>query len=346
MKAAFFKPLLFLACLMIISCSKTESFPEPVDLVPDNDIFSGLVFRGKSLQDQLVTFKVFDTTGVELTANTTFYVDGNPINGNTFSSASEGIFEVYGEYLFNGDLIATDIENFEVIVPKRKVVLEDYTGAWCGYCPRMTAAIEVVHGLTDDMMAVAIHNEDEMAHPQEEVLRQEFGVSGFPHGRINRTTNWVFPHYPEVATAIAGQPTNIAIAISSEIVGNNLEVEVRLTSATAIASDKLVVYLLEDGILSDQTNYFDNDPDSPYYQMGNPIIDFVNNDVLRESFTNILGDPIPQTGALTEYSRNFTSSLSSNYNQGNLKLAVMVVTNDNTARNAQFAPVNEVKDYE
>lgn len=337
---------MLLACLMIISCSKTESFPEAVQVDPDDDLVTGLVVRTRSLENQPITFEVYDLEGNVVTEPITFYVDGSQINGDTFVSSNEGAFEVYGEYMLGNEMVTTDVEPFEVIIPKRKVLLEDYTGAWCGYCPRMTAAIEAVHALTDDMVAVAIHNEDEMALPQEEILRDTIGVPGFPHGRINRTINWINPHPPAAATAFAGEPTDIAIAISSEITDGIINVKVRVSSATAIASDKLVVYLLEDGILSDQTNYFDNDPASPYYQMGNPMIDFVNNDVLRETFTNILGDAIPQTGALVEYTRTFSESLSSNYNQENLRVAAMVVTSDNTARNAQAALVNEAKDYE
>ena len=43
-------------------------------------------------------------------------------------------------------------------VPKRKVVVEEYTGMWCGYCPRGIALMEnLAHKYGDDFIGIAIH---------------------------------------------------------------------------------------------------------------------------------------------------------------------------------------------
>ncbi|NND62683.1 MAG: Omp28-related outer membrane protein, partial [Flavobacteriaceae bacterium] len=265
--------------LLFASCSKKEDFSNFDDetVVIVDDIVSALVVRASSLRNQEIKFTILDEDGNDVTENATFYVDGEAIEGDSFSSAEIGNFEVYGEYDFEGTLVTTDTEAFSVIIPKRKIVIEDYTGAWCGYCPRISAAIEAVHDETDDIAVVAIHNDDDMALPFEENLRETFEVFGFPSGRINRTQNWGNPHPPEDVVDIAGLDTNSAISIQSQLSGNNLAVKVGVVSENDLTSMKLVLYLVEDGVLSEQVNYFDQDPSSPYYEMGNPIIDFVNN---------------------------------------------------------------------
>ncbi|NND87915.1 MAG: Omp28-related outer membrane protein, partial [Flavobacteriaceae bacterium] len=249
-------------------------------------------------------------------------------------------------YMSNGSVQTSEVETFKVIIPKRKIVIEDYTGAWCGYCPRVSAAIEAIREVTDDIAVIAIHNDDAMAVAFEEDLRDEFGVSGFPAGRVNRTLNWSNPHPIETVTDIAGLDTNIAIAIRSQLNGQDLAVEVNVVSEDALENLKLVVYLVEDGILSDQVNYFNADENSPYFGQGNPIENFVNEDVLRASLSNILGDPIEATPALQEYTRTYSTSLNASFDPSKMHIIAMVVQEDQTALNAQVTTLDTFQEYE
>ena len=304
------------------------------------------VNRESSLRGQAIGFALVDADDNDFTDSATFYVDGVEISGSSFSSDVEGTFEVYASYDLAGEAVDTDAVNFSVIVPKRKVVLEDYTGAWCGYCPRMTTAIEAVRELTDDVVVVAIHNGDPMAHPQEALLRSTFGVTGFPNGRINRTLNWPFPHSTGVPVNYAGADTDLAIGINSQMSGSDLTVTVNVAFEAASSGDKLVVYLVEDGIEYAQTNYYNTDASSPWYQTGNPIPGFIHEDVLRVSMTNVLGDPIPDTPALEDYTVSLSTSIPSTYDPNHMRIVVMVVNSGNSARNAQFANLEENKAYQ
>jgi len=345
------KILFFIISLVVISsCSKTE---ENVSLEPPTgEIVVDELVREASLRNQIIPFKVINEAGDDVTDITTFYVDNLEVEGTIFFSETIGEFEVYGVYTEEGVEITTNTESFRVIIPKRKVVIEDYTGTWCGFCPRVVAAVETVHEVTDDIAIVAIHetansNPDPMHFPQVLDLKNEFGVSGLPAARINRTVNWSVPYDTSDVTSMAGQDTDFAIAIISELTDNELVVEVNVVYENgSVPGDKLVVYLVEDGIIHDQTNYFNSDETSPYYQMGNPIPDFTHNDVLRQSLTQTLGDDISGTPALETYTRTFSTTLDPEYVNDNLSLVVMVVSEDNTARNAQFAEVNEDKSYE
>jgi thiol-disulfide isomerase/thioredoxin len=320
---------------------------------PTEAIIVDELVREASLRNQEIPFKIINEDGDDLSLEATFYVDGVAINGNIFISETVGEFQVYGVYTDNGVIVTTNTEVFRVIVPKRKVVLEDYTGTWCGFCPIITAAIEEVHALTNDIAIVAIHETgsgdlDLLNFPQVDELREVFGVTGYPTGKINRTTNWLATYNPEDVLLMAGTDTNLAIAINSELSDTNelvVEVEVVYEDGS-MSGDKLVVYLLESGVIQDQVNYFNNDETSPYYQLGNPIPNFVHNDGLRNSLTNLTGDEISGTAALISSRRTFSLIVPENYNNENLSIVAMVVSSDNSARNAQFAEVGENKSYE
>ena len=46
-------------------------------------------------------------------------------------------------------------------VPKRKVVVEEYTGMWCGYCPRGIALMEnLAHTFGNEFIGIAVHTYD------------------------------------------------------------------------------------------------------------------------------------------------------------------------------------------
>lgn len=341
---------LLLIFLVSLACSKTEDnipLTAPVELIDANKFV-----REASLINQNIPFKIITEDGEDVTDIATFYVNGEPIFGPSFSSDEIGDFEVYGTYVQNGFEVTTDTESFSVIIPKRKIVVEDYTGTWCGFCPRVAAAIHSVEEETEDITVVAIHETansypDPMHFDEVQLLKDAFNVEGFPAARINRTVDWQTPHSNSDVTSIAGIETNMAIAINSKLTGSELKVQLNVVyEEGSVQGDKLVVYLLEDGIVHGQVNYYNEDPTSPYYNMGDIISDFVHNDVLRTSLTSVLGNTIPSTAALTEYIASFTVNIPSDYVADNLSIVAMVVDSDNVARNAQVAHINEDKPYQ
>ena len=344
------KWLLFALILNIVACSKTE---ENVPLTtPTAEITVDKLVRKASLINQNIPFQIINESGEDVTSLATFYVNGQSVDGSSFSSNVIGNFEVYGVYIQDGVEITTNTESFSVIIPKRKIVVEDYTGTWCGFCPRVTAALTSLHEETDNITVVAIHETansfpDPMNFNQVQLLKDAFDVEGFPAARINRSTNWQQPHANSDVTSIAGLDTNLALALNSELTGSELLVQVNVVyEEGSVQGDKLVVYLLENEIIYDQINYYNEDTTSPFFNLGNPIPNFVHNEVLRNSLSSVLGDAIPVTPALTEYVTSFTINVPAEYNTENLSIAAMVVDENNTAKNSQYASINVDKSYE
>jgi thiol-disulfide isomerase/thioredoxin len=339
-----------LLLVLYCSCSKTE---DNVPLTqPTAEITVDKLVRKASLINQDIPFRIINELENDVTNIATFYVNGQPIESSVFTSPAEGEFEVYGVYTEDGVEITTNTESFSVIIPKRKIVVEDYTGTWCGFCPRVAGAITDLHEETEDISVVAIHETansfpDPMHFEQVQILKDAFGVQGFPSARINRSTDWAAPHIASEVTSLAGLETNLAIALNSELTDGQLLVQVNVVYEEGSSQgDKLVVYLVENGILYDQINYYNEDSSSPFFNLGDPIPDFEHNEVLRVSLSSILGDPIPNTAPLSEYITSFTLDLPSEYIVDNLEIIAMIVDADNVAKNSQHAVINEDKAYE
>ena len=69
-------------------------------------------------------------------------------------------------------------------LPKHRAVLEEYTGTWCGYCPRGFVGLEEMNRLyPDDFIGISYHNKD----PLEFTQNFPSNVPGFPAAFIDRS---------------------------------------------------------------------------------------------------------------------------------------------------------------
>lgn len=263
------------------------------------------------LRGQTITFNFFDVEGNDLTAETDFYVNNNLIDGNTFSTNDAGDYEVYAVY----DGISSEAQNFTIFIPRKKVALDDYTGTWCGWCPRVLNIVDQVEDQTDDVVVIAIHVNDEMEFPQYQQLFDFFDINpALPRLYKDRGENVSVLQESDIPTAVqmfldeAGSEVATSIAINTTLSGDNLGISVSLLSEENLTdSHKLVVYVYQDGLIYDQTNYYNNIEGSPWYQLGNPIPDFVHNHVLETSVTNLFGDAIDATPAYQVYTKTFSA---------------------------------------
>lgn len=307
----------------------------------------------KAFKNQTVTFGLMDDQGSNTAADATFYVNGSAIEGFTYASSTTGDYEVYATYEINNESYTSETKAFEIFVPKRKVVIEDYTGTWCGYCPRVAVAINDIRALTSDVSVVSIHKQssamsDPLHYARTEELQARFNIpNSFPKAQLNRTEAWGSSFDINQVLPMVGTDTDLAIGIKSELNGANLSVDVDVVFENGSrAGDKLVVYLLENNVISPQTNYFDQTPGHPYYGKGNPIENYEHNDGMRNALSGLFGDVIPETPAYQKYSKRYTFEVPSHYVGENLSFVVMVVDADDNAKNSQYAWINETKSFE
>ena len=76
-------------------------------------------------------------------------------------------------------------------LPKHRAVLEEYTGTWCGYCPRGYVGLAAMNRLhPDDFIAISYHNSEskDSRDPMEVMPGEDFPsqISGFPSAWLDR----------------------------------------------------------------------------------------------------------------------------------------------------------------
>ena len=337
-------PLLYtLIFILIYSCSKPESFSDLT--VQQNSLIPGLNVESSYLKDQLISFNMIDSEGNNITSSTSFIVDNQLINGNTISYDEIGSHDVSANYTIDSQNYSTDLIVFDIVEPINKVIVEDYTGTWCGYCPPVAHAIYELKEVFDNIISVGIHNNDELTIDQESDLRSELGISGFPSARLNRTISWFDPYQILEVNSLLSEENNVAISIKSTLENIDLEVNLRIVSNVELVNHKLVIYLVESNLIYDQSNYFNYVEDSYFYNLGNPIENYSHQDVLRKSITNISGNALDLIQPLTDYKFNFNVEISPDFVQENLAIVAMVVDSNNNAINSQFSEVNSFQDF-
>ena len=337
-------PLLYtLIFILIYSCSKPESFSDLT--VQQNSLIPGLNVESSYLKDQLISFNMIDSEGNNITSSTSFTVDNQLINGNTISYDEIGSHDVSANYTIDSQNYSTDLIVFNIVEPINKVIVEDYTGTWCGYCPPVAYAIYELKEVYDNIISVGIHNNDELTIDQESDLRSELGISGFPSARLNRTISWFDPYQISEVNSLLSEENNVAISIKSALENIDLEVNLRIVSNVELVNHKLVIYLVESNLIYDQSNYFNYVEDSYFYNLGNPIENYSHQDVLRKSITNISGNTLDLIQPLTDYKFNFNVEISPDFVQENLAIVAIIVDSNNNAINSQFSEVNSFQDF-
>lgn len=196
---------------------------------------------------------------------------------------------------------------------KKRVLIEDYTGTWCGNCTRVAYAIDEVNSMSDKIVNVAIHNGNDPYHfpgiaPLKNLILPNSPLA-LPVSRLNRTVVWTFPEPTNTQEAIdlTGNNTTLGLAMNSTVANGNINLDVNIKFLDDYSNLKLVVYLLEDHLIYMQRNY------TNYYNAVNPIMDYEHNHVLRSSLTDILGDAITGTTNGETVTKSFSIPVSDEY---------------------------------
>lgn len=296
--------------------------------------------------------RAIGNNGADLTTTSTFYVNNVAISGSIITTSEAGTFEVYSTHTPVGGTTLTSptiqITVNDVIKFNKRVLIEDFTGTWCGYCPRVAYAIDQVNTQTSDAVVTAIHRgNDPYNFTGAGALENQIGLSGYPTAMLNRNTEW---NYPETSTNSINQAVNltsginpkIGVAMTTSTSGNTSNVQVKVKFGTNFSNLKLVVYAVEDNLIYNQTNY------TSYYGGGSVISNFEHDHVLRAVLSSsILGESITgSTNLNDEFSKTFTYTIPSNVNASNVRFVAFVIDSSNKALNSREAGANDNQSFE
>lgn len=166
-----------------------------------------------------------------------------------------------------------------------------FTATWCGYCPKMCESFQMAWEKNPDrFIPLAIHcGGSALEWADAGKYQTKYNVTGLPSGVFNACA--VIPNYTSSAASGANlierltdemteyNYAHTGIAATSSVSGNTLDLEIEIT---AIEKDDYTVaaFIVEDGIVSPQTDYDINGIDE----------DYVHDFVIRQSITAAEGD--------------------------------------------------------
>lgn len=310
-----------------LSTSENITVIAPSTIVLTSDIASCWV-------DESATFTVVDNFGNDVTALADVTVGGVSIAANPHAFTAAGSFDVVATYygLTSNTVVVIAVQSTHTT----KVMVEDYTGTWCGYCPRLAYKIDQLALNNANVIPVAVHDDTPFGFPNVNTMINSFGIDGFPTGKISRTITW--NETDAQVLSVLDDNKSCGLAIDSSISGATLSVTAKVHyDIDAGEEHKLVVYVLEDGLHYDQANYMNNEAGSPWNGAGNPIPNFEHENVARVALTNILGDVIPAGDTVlgSTYTKDFTYTIPAAYVTANLELVACVVDASGTVVNVQ-----------
>ncbi|WP_317899314.1 Omp28-related outer membrane protein [Aurantibacillus circumpalustris] len=263
--------------------------------------------------------------------------------------------------------------------PQNKgVLLEEFTGIHCGYCPDGHVKANTIHDADPTRVVLVNIHSGSYANPSaanDIDLRTAEGTSidgmsgqliaGYPAGTINRRVMAGSQNTGGMAESRGSWISNSAIVKAEAAYCNvalqgtldpqtrvlTVDVEVYYTANSPVATNSLSVFLLEDDIRGPQSNY-----GTPYYNLSNYNSDgtYNHNHVLRKALTPTFGMTIPNTSATSLFTTQLTYTIPGTYplsavkstspNFEKLAIVAFVSQTDRNVINVAHGPLAMTKD--
>lgn len=355
--------LTFIIAVFFIQCNKEY------DILPNIEGISIVVDNNVKQIGETTVLNLINNEGLSLTNEATFYVNGELIVGNTFAKNEEGSFIVTAKIkeFTSENAVTVRYNDGDFVTFKSHVVVEDYTGTWCGNCPRVVFRLGQIEDIleanaensADQLIKVAIHRGN-LTNPSaanydpfnfdSSGYEAAFFPGGYPKAAINRTINW--PNPQSNLNLVINELQDIkraGLALETNLVGSNLNVKVKSFLIDAIPDAKLVVYVLENGLIHDQVNYSSLFPipgSNPPAALS-PLVNFVHDHTLRLCNTaDMLGDAI-NGAANSESLKQYNFSIPNNYVSANIEVVAFITRADRKVVNARKIKINQAaQDYQ
>jgi len=250
------------------------------------------------------------------------------------------------------------IAGLSQVVPK-KVVLEEGTGTWCGWCPRGMVALNKVNAdHPDDQISIAVHNSDPMV-----VAAYNSGAAfaGFPGMNVDREllgVNIAPSSIGSYVTTRKNIPTPVLLGGEYTIEGSTLTVNAsaQFFSNFGQVNYRLAAVVIEDGVTGTaagyrQANYYaggGNGPMGGFEHLPNPVpaADMVYDHVGRALLGGYHGQENSVPTAIADQqvvNYTFTYTIPSGYNPEELHVALLLIDqSDKTIINGAKLPKGAV----
>lgn len=227
---------------------------------------------------------------------------------------------------------------------QKKVVIEEFTGTWCQWCPRGTYfGDKVVHDL-NNVILIAVHGggSDPMDYT---VYKDKTNLSSAPSGNLNRSVKDRDPvTWANDAQSILGQTTFAGVKVTPAYTSSNRELKVKVEATFASSKTgnyRLGAIVIEDAITGPSPSY---DQSNSYSGSGISMGGFENlpnpvpahriayDHVARKLLSPYEGEPgtVPSSvSAGSTHDHTFTFTLPANYDEEYVKVVGILVDQAN-----------------
>jgi len=242
--------------------------------------------------------------------------------------------------------------------PVKRVFLEQFTGAWCGWCVDGSVVIDnLLAQYPNQLIAVKVHQGDGMEIPKVMADTLRSFVAGYPSGAIDRM---LFSGQQTVGigrnlwSTYVRQQMAMTADVGIEITNVNFDPSTRKITADVTATFvksasgdlRINLIVVEDNVTGtgatyDQKNFIANNPSfvgHPYYSKPATITGYKHRSVVRAYVGGVWGvkgiiPGVAQTG--TPYTAKFSYTLPASYKADNITL-IGTVQKFGTAANAKI----------
>ena len=233
----------------------------------------------------------------------------------------------------------------------KKVVLEEYTGIHCGYCPDgHKIATNLYNADPNNVILVNVHaggfatpsfGEPDFRTADGNSMNSTFGISAYPMGQVSRTA------YSGTVNLSRGAWTNAANTIKSQSAYCNVAVQGTVDAVTRVLTVEAQVYytanyltimLLENNVPGPQSDYGNYNPTN-----WNADGTYRHNHFLRKTITPSFGTPIGTTTSGSTFSTSLTYTVPAIFGTGSYtntcmlgRLELVAFVNQNNTGNGQM----------
>lgn len=229
-------------------------------------------------------------------------------------------------------------------LPTRKVVTEEATGTWCGWCPRGAVNLDLLGDTYTNSIEIAVHNDDPMADPTYNggMVSQ---IAGFPSGLCDRQEVIDPLEFEDAYLDRIDQQAVLSVGVLTDFNSGTRDLTATITATFAgnFSGDyRINAVVVEDHVTGtgsgyNQNNYYANNANGPMGGYENlpaavPAADMVYRHVGRAILGGWSGssDVIPSDVEIsTDYTKTYTYNVPESYDESEISVVGMVINNSN-----------------
>ena len=198
---------------------------------------------------------------------------------------------------------------------QKKVLVEEFTGEWCGSCPSGAKDLaEIISSYPDNAICIGMHINDklEVEFPKTaSFLASKKNIQYIPSALVNRQIDPAREWIVQVNSQL-DYTSDLGLKIETDVNGDYLDIKVSYTSENNYDNIFLSLYIVEDYVP-------ETSPGAQVNGGGN----YVHRNVLREILTSLFGNPVNITAGQVS-SSEFNDISISKYKLNDLKVVAIM----------------------